>query len=177
MAKTILYIATSLDGQIATKDGSVEWLYSFDKNPDGTPQDHGYEAFVKDIETVVMGSKTYEWFDKAGVPYPYSDKKAFIISKRNLPAPKNGKVTSEEPHLLVRKLKAESQGNIWIVGGGLLVSALLSADLIDEMRLFYIPVMLGEGTSLNPHPAKMTSWKLHSTQSFPTGVIEAVYIR
>ena len=56
MRKTILYIAMSLDGYIADKNGSVDWLTG-----QGTDEENvdTYSEFVKDIDTVVMGWNTY----------------------------------------------------------------------------------------------------------------------
>ena len=55
MRKAAAYLAVSLDGFIADKDGSVGWLDDFaDAQEDG-----GYEAFVQTVDTVVMGGRTY----------------------------------------------------------------------------------------------------------------------
>lgn len=48
------YIATSADGYIATQDGSVDFLTPFQSI------DCGYDDFIKDIDIVIMGRKTYE---------------------------------------------------------------------------------------------------------------------
>lgn len=51
MRSVILYIASSLDGYIATLDGEVDWLF--------TDRGYGYEDFFARINTVLMGRKTY----------------------------------------------------------------------------------------------------------------------
>jgi len=55
-SKVILYIAMSLDGYIARKDGDIGWLSMVD----APGEDYGYAAFIKDVGTVIMGRKTYE---------------------------------------------------------------------------------------------------------------------
>jgi dihydrofolate reductase len=52
MPEAKLFIATSLDGFIAERDGGVDGLF-----PDG---DYGYTAFFYSIETLIMGRRTYE---------------------------------------------------------------------------------------------------------------------
>ena len=56
MRKLSLYIASSIDGFIAKPDGSVEWLDEF-PNPD--EPDMGYFDFIKDVDTLLFGAKTY----------------------------------------------------------------------------------------------------------------------
>jgi len=57
MAKTVLYIATSLDGYIARTDGGIDWLSIVEA---ARAEDYGYAAFYASVDAVVMGSKTYE---------------------------------------------------------------------------------------------------------------------
>ena len=46
-----VYIATSLDGFIATPNGGINWLNNI-PNPDQS--DYGYSAFIKKIDAIVM---------------------------------------------------------------------------------------------------------------------------
>src|SRR5688572_19587996 len=54
MRKLKLYIATSLDGKIARKNGEIDWLPNIDE------EDYGYQEFLATIDATVMGYKTYE---------------------------------------------------------------------------------------------------------------------
>lgn len=58
MIQTVLYIATSLDGFIAKPDGNLDWLTSFPTPSNG--DDYGYSELLNNIETTIMGRKTYE---------------------------------------------------------------------------------------------------------------------
>ena len=53
----IVYIATSLDGFISPPDGSLEWL---DCVPNPDDSDLGWEAFIGNIDALVMCRLTFE---------------------------------------------------------------------------------------------------------------------
>lgn len=75
----------------------------------------------------------------------------------------------------VQRLKEQEGKDIWLVGGGELVSMLINADLIDEMQLCYLPIVLGQGISLFPNKPKETVWKLLDSRSFDSGAILISY--
>ena len=52
MRKVKLFIASSLDGYIARMDGSIDWLY--------TDDDYSFAQFYDCVDTILMGSRTYE---------------------------------------------------------------------------------------------------------------------
>lgn len=53
----IVYIATSLDGYIADKDGGLDWLHSI---PNPEQSDFGWAQFMAGIDGLVMGRTTFE---------------------------------------------------------------------------------------------------------------------
>ncbi|WP_338322965.1 hypothetical protein [Oceanobacillus halophilus] len=54
--KLLLFIASSLDGYIAAKDESLEWLYNVDGEGD-----NGFSEFYDTVDTVLLGKRTYDW--------------------------------------------------------------------------------------------------------------------
>ena len=54
-SRQVLYIAMSLDGYIATSDDSLDWLFEVEGEGD-----NGYGEFIKDIDCVILGRRTYE---------------------------------------------------------------------------------------------------------------------
>lgn len=56
MTKIVLYIATTIGGYIARKDGSIDWLTAFETDE----TDHRYGEFYQGIDGLAMGRKTYE---------------------------------------------------------------------------------------------------------------------
>lgn len=62
-------------------------------------------------------------------------------------------------HDEVRALKADGDGGITVLGSGVLSRALLAAGLIDELRLFIHPLLMGTGARLFgslPDPSRLT---------------------
>ena len=80
-SRVTIHMATSLDGFIARKDGSVDWMETSDEFAGGeTLGPEFIEAFLKTIECYVMGSRTYETalrFETQGFGWAYGDKPVF----------------------------------------------------------------------------------------------------
>lgn len=176
MRKIKLYIAVSLDGYIATPDGGVEWLNQFQISKN---EDYGYKEIYQSIDTILMGGRTYRDIVGFGCEWPYKDKTTYIVSRNNINLTPAEQVYFITDHVTgnVEKLKESTGKDIWLVGGGELVSMLLDANLIDEMHLCYLPIVLGQGISLFPNKPKETIWKLVGSKSFLSGAISITYTR
>src|SRR4051812_24677761 len=73
----ILYIAMSVDGYIAGENGDISWLSTVEI----PGEDYGYGEFIKTVDTVIMGRKTYEKVLSFGIGFPHADKKCYVISR------------------------------------------------------------------------------------------------
>src|SRR5213595_2987516 len=84
-----IHMAASLDGFIARKDGSVDWLETSDEFADGDTMDPAFvAAFLETIDCYVMGSRTYETalgFEAKGFGWAYGDTPVFVLTHRELP--------------------------------------------------------------------------------------------
>lgn len=58
-----------------------------------------------------------------------------------------------------------------------MISMLLEAELIDEMQIFYIPVILGKGIPLFPEQPKASKWELINSKSYKSGALMVEYRR
>lgn len=176
MRKIKLYIAVSLDGYIATPDGGVEWLNQFQISKN---EDYGYKEIYQSIDTILMGGRTYRDIVGFGCEWPYKDKTTYIVSRNNINLTPSEQVYFITDHVTdnVNKLKELTGKDIWLAGGGELVSMLLDANQIDEMHLCYLPIVLGQGISLFPNKPKETIWKLADSKSFLSGAISITYTR
>lgn len=173
MKKVKLYIAVSLDGFIADKNGSVKWLEDF-PNPDLL--DYGYYDFYNSIDTTLMGNATYQQILGFDIPFPYSDKQNIVFTRnKTLEKDNNVRFISDDIPDFIRELKLTSGKDIWLIGGGQINTLLFNHGLIDEIIMTYIPIVLGEGIPLFGGIAKQTMLKLLETRTFSTGAISLIY--
>jgi len=174
MAKIKLYIAVSIDGYIARENGSVDWLNEL---PNPNQIDHGYAEFYAGIDCVIMGRKTYEEILGLDVGWPYSNCKSYIASN-NLGfkiRTENTEVVDEVNSDAIEKMKVQSKKDIWLVGGGNLVTQFMNLGVIDEMIICIIPRVLGKGIRLFPDESKETKFTLSQSKSFETGAVILTY--
>ena len=174
MAEIKLHIATSIDGYIAREDGSLDWL---NNHPNPDQLDYGYSDFLTEIDTIVMGRKTYEEVLGFGIEWPYLNCNTLILtSNKNYQVQTgNTKIINEVDRKTIAGLKAESIKNIWIVGGGQVIAAFLNLAAIDELLLFIIPVILGKGIRLFPKPVIESHYKLVESGAYENGVVSLIY--
>lgn len=179
--KTQYYTATSLDGFIATKDDSLDWLF-----PLGDINDTSYPAFIENIGAIAMGSATYEWMlshaetvsAETGASWPYTQP-TWVFSSRVL-APVPGAhlhFVEGDVALVHSKMRVAANGkNIWIVGGGDLAGQFYDAGLLDEIIVQVGSVTLGQGKPLFPRCLTCPPLQLTSVRQVGTGFAELHYL-
>ncbi len=170
-----VFIATSLDGFIARKNGNLDWLPGSDGTASG--EDHGYQEFLASVDTLVMGRNTYELVLTFG-EWPYRGKKVVVLSRRFPKSPtrlaEGVEGTSTSPAELAPQLEASGSTHVY-VDGGKTIQCFLQADLIDEMTITRVPVLIGEGIPL--FGPLVRDIKLHheSTKTFVSGLVQSRY--
>ena len=173
MRKIILYIASSLDGKIADKNGEVRWL---DEIPNPEKSDYGYQEFYDSIDTTLMGNKTWQQVKGFGIGNPYKGKKNFVFTrKKDTPQDKEIEYVNKNVISFIKDLKDQTGKNIWCVGGGEFIALLLNNHLIDEIRLFLMPVILGEGINLTGHLGQVIKLGSYESKTYHSGVVELKY--
>ena len=143
----IVYIGTSLDGYIASEDGSLDWLGTV-PNPEG--DDLGFGEFIKGIDAVVMGRLTFETLQSFDVGWHYPAPGIVLSSTlKTLPDPfqESASLTSGTPEEVVKYAENRGFKNLYI-DGGTTIQRFLRAGLIDEMIITEIPILLGGGDRL-----------------------------
>ncbi len=171
--KVILYIATSLDGYIAQPNDDLSFLSIVEQEG----QDYGYADFVKTVDAVIVGRKTYDKVISMGFDFPYADKDAYIITRTARTNTGPVKFYTKDLKSLIDKLKSESGKNIFCDGGAEIVNELLKDDLIDEFIISVVPILVGNGTKLFKDGRPEQKLELISVKSFDKGLTQLHYKR
>ncbi len=169
--KVILYIAMSLDGYIAKPNDDLSFLNSVQKEG----EDYGYFDFIKSVDTVILGRKTYDWVMKHVDEFPHKDKTTYIITRHYKASEGNLHYYNGDLKKLISQLKSQEGKNIFCDGGAEMVNLLLKDKLIDELIISVIPVLLGEGTRLFKDGRPEQSLKLISSKSYEKGLVQLHY--
>jgi len=168
-----LYIAISLNGKIAKSDGSVDWLENI-PNPDGL--DYGYASFYESIGTTIQGRNSYDQIMSWDIDFPYAGKRNYVFTQNEaLKDTEHVTFVSKDHVNFVKQLKAEKGDGIWLIGGGQLNTLFLKERLIDELRVFVMPIAIEEGIELFPNLPKEVALTLKTSKTYPTGVVELRY--
>lgn len=172
MGKVIYYVASSLDGFIATEDHNLDWLTKFGFEP---YRAH-FDRFMAGVGSLVMGSATYDWV-RADQPdsWDFGTKPCFVATTRSLTAPPESDVrfvSGDIRAISPAAVTAAGSGNVWVVGGGVLAAQFVDAGLLDEIWVTYMPVALGRGRPLLPVAEVSPRMHLVGTTAFNGGAAE-----
>jgi dihydrofolate reductase len=173
-------MVASLDGFIARKDGSVDWLETADEFAGGDTMAPGFvEAFLKTIDCYVMGSRTYETalsFEAKGFGWAYGDKPTFVLTRRDLPRTRDTvELCSGDLAQLVNERLRPTFRSIWFVGGSTVSAECLRLGLADEVRYSIVPVLIGEGIPFFEKLDKDIVLHLAEVKAYKNGMVELRY--
>ena len=174
--KNSVFIATSIDGYIADKEGGIDWLHSI-PNPDN--DDMGYADFNQNIDALVMGRTTFETVCAFDIDWPYT-KPVFVLSTTLEKVPEE---LADKVHL-VKGALSEVLGQIHKQGyyrlyidGGTTIQGFLREDLIDEMVLTTIPILLGGGSPLFSELQKELRFECAETKHYLNAIVQSRFKR
>lgn len=173
--KCSAFIATSLDGFIARRNGDIDWLPGSDGLSEG--EDYGFGEFFASVDTLVMGRNTYE-LALGFKDWPYRGKNVVVLSS-DFPKPltrlvEGVQATSSSPEELVRSLASAGCVHAY-VDGGKTIQSFLRAGLIDEITVTTVPVLIGEGIPLFGPLRKDVELQHISTRTFVSGFVQSKY--
>jgi dihydrofolate reductase len=155
VSRTQYYTATTLDGFIADRSNSLDWLFTRARDAAGPGN---YRDFIADVGALAMGSTTYEWIldhefkgkDPSEWKWPY-EIPSWVFTHRQLtvvPGADVKFVSGDVAPVHEEMVEAAGGRNVWIVGGGDLVGQFADAGLLDEVIVGIAPVTLGAGAPL-----------------------------
>jgi len=171
----IIYIATSLDGFIARKDGSIDWLTEI-PNPDNS--DYGFSSFIDSIDGIIMGRNTFETVVSFN-QWPYT-KPVFILSNKLKKVPgaykEKAKIVNGDIGDIVESLRKDGIERIY-VDGGKTIQSFLERNLIDEFIITRAPLLLGSGIPLFAEMNFETKLKLVDSEILSGSLVKCNYIK
>jgi dihydrofolate reductase len=179
-SRVTIHMAASLDGFIARKDGSVDWLETSDEFAGGETMDPTFvEAFLKTIDCYVMGSRTYETalnFAAKGFGWSYGDKPTFVLTHRELPRIRDTVefYSGDLATFVIERLRPRFR-SIWFVGGGVVSAECLRLGLADEVRYSILPILIGEGMPFFEKLDRDVALHLVEVKAYKSGMVELGY--
>lgn len=178
--KTQYYIAASVDGYIADRNNSLDWLFQFASGPGD-----GYGEFMRNVGAMAMGSTTYEWLldheilkdPQRPKPWPHRDP-TWVFTTRTLPQipGANLRFVRGDVRPVHREMVEAAGGkNVWLLGGGDLVGQFHDAGLLDELIVTIASVTLGGGAPLLPRAIVAPPLRLVSATQMGEGFAQLRY--
>lgn len=173
MVEVVYYVATSLDGFIATLDGGIDWLPQLESES----EDFGYRAFYDSVDGLIMGRLTYDKIRRHAA-WPYPKRPCWVFTHRPIEGEPAEVIPTAQPlPQVLAEMESYKLRRIFLVGGGRLASQFQRQGLIAEYNIGLVPVLLGTGMPLFAGPGEFERLKLIDTRSFATGEVLMRYRR
>lgn len=166
MRKVILNVAISLDGFIEDANGAFDWCF--------TDQDYGMTQFLCEIDTLLVGRKSYEVL-QAFDDDSFRDHHRIVFSSSMAEAASGWKLVREPVQEYVAALRQTEGKDLWLFGGTALTHTLFKHQMVDECLLSIHPIALGTGKSLFGGFPKRIHFELLESQSFDSGLLQVRY--
>jgi dihydrofolate reductase len=178
--RVTIHMAASLDGFIARRDGSVDWLETSDSFESGdTMTQESMEEFLRTIDCYVMGSRTYETaldFEAKGLGWSYGNKPTFVLTSRELRKTRNTvEFHSGDLERLMEERLKPNYGSIWFVGGGEVSGECLRRGLADEVRYSIMPILIGSGIAFFERLDTDVALHLVEVKAYKSGMVALRY--
>jgi len=195
MRKVIVGAMVSMDGVMQAPGGP-------DEDPTGGFRFGGWTASVPDTDPVfgkelgklfgepfelLLGRRTYEifaayWPDAEGGAYDaiagtFNRTTKYVATRRGVELTWKGSVALGDATKDVARLKQKDGPVLLTQGSTELVHSLLAAGLVDEIRVFTFPVLLGKGKRLFDATSEPRAFKLTHSAVSPNGLVAATYVR
>ncbi|KAL7483857.1 hypothetical protein ACHAW6_009498 [Cyclotella cf. meneghiniana] len=183
--KASAYIATTLDGFIASHDGSIGFLDEYQQQADPHDGDMGFSSFLATVDLIIMGRKTWDQVVSFGEEiWPYGKRAVWVWSRipEDVFIPKcrgdQAFAYSLSPERMMDLAKEKGYTHIYI-DGGTTIQAFHSCGFVDEYVLSRLPILLGGGKPLfensNAGSEVMTKMEHLGTKSFSNGIVQSHY--
>ena len=171
MSKTIFYGVISLDGYLAGESEDMSWAEKY-LSPD---EDYGWMELLTSCGSMLQGRKTFE-FELTSAPDMERILPTYVLTEQPLKFDglhiPNLHFIAGDLREVVKSIMQKHPGNLFIGGGAMLVDTMLTMGLVDEMRLFIAPDILGSGTKLFKGSKIAQQFELVSSKPYKSGLVE-----
>jgi dihydrofolate reductase len=165
-----VFVAVSLDGFIARRDGSIDWLRAVE----APGEDYGFARFFARVDALLLGRATWDvarGFD----PWPYAGKRVAVLAHAPREARHGETFHAGDAAAVLDALGGEGLHHVYADGGSV-ISQLLAADRVDALTVSVIPVVLGDGLRLFQGPLPERRLVLESATPYPSGLVQLSYL-
>lgn len=166
-----VFVGTSVDGFIARRDGSFDFL------DEGGGEPHGYTEFFASVDALVIGRKTFELV-LSFPEWPYEDKLVMVLSSGRLDLSKvrGGRVEQMggSPRDIVAKLEARGIKHVYLDGGDT-IQRFLRDGCVHRLTITRVPVLIGDGISLFGAVPRDIKLRHVATQTYAGGLVKSEY--
>jgi dihydrofolate reductase len=186
MGKIVISTNVSLDGVVQDPDGAEGfkqggWFGQFGGQDLEEWGKISYEEALG-AEALLLGRRSDEWFAArwSSRPGEWAERlnslpKYVVSSTLVEPHWDNSTVLEGDVVTEVSKLKKELDGEIVVYASRQLGRTLIEHDLVDELRLFVFPVVLGAGERLFGETSDRTPLRLVETRAIGAGLASLTY--
>lgn len=164
-----VFIATSVDGYIATRQGDLAWL---EESAD-PGEDYGFDTFLDSVDAIAMGRGTYDHIAELD-PLPFGDRPVYVFTSRPPEVRPGVTFWAVGPHEAAQRWQEQDFARVYL-DGGRVISDFLAEGLVDDMLLTTVPILLGDGLPLFHAVNRRTSLALLHTQTFASGLVTRRY--
>lgn len=183
MRKIILDLAVTLDGFIEGPNGEIDWCIV----DDASGSDDFLGSLLKETDTIFYGRVSYDMWGNwqpdvnadPAIRKAYDAihaKKKYVFSSTKM-NDEHAVIISSDIKNQVEMILNEPGKNIWLYGGGKLITTFINLGLIDEFRLAVHPVILGSGKYLFNDLKTRVNLKLLDVKTSTSGVAVLSYER
>lgn len=143
MGKVILYLAMSLDGYIADSKGHYDFLNHY-----SDMDSYDYQGFLSKVGTIIMGRKSFDLVKQQKTTWEFDGFRTYVYSRHEHKGSENIHFTNMRPGDLIKKIKSESDKDIWLFGGSEIIDLFVKDHAVEEYWLYYVAEVLSSGIPL-----------------------------
>jgi dihydrofolate reductase len=133
--KVIMYMAISANGMIARKDDNTSWISKEEWD--------SYSFAVRNAGCLIVGRRTYEILTKQPEFSEFKDVALIAVSKNKIKLVSEKHKIAASPEEALKLLRGSKE--VIVAGGGILNSAFLEKNLVDELYLDVEPIIISDG--------------------------------